>query len=230
MTDDYGKGTRQNRFSKKRKNTKALTILYILGVVLLVLLVAMIFFGGNDEATPDDQTMNNEEGNVNEEENQVIFERDLSEDAEKDNEASNEEGIRVEETEEEESQSSENNEETDTNGAETYEVEATDENVKRAYEGNWQPVGTEQEGPHTTNYDNGSIDRQEMSRAVEAATGIPVKEQTTWWAGRAGDQAVEITVSPKSNEGEIYRVHLAWVDQQGWQPTLVEELIEKDIE
>ncbi|SER73166.1 Protein of unknown function [Gracilibacillus ureilyticus] len=244
MADDYGKKSRSNRFSKKRKNTKALTILYIAGIVLLVVLIAIIFFGGNDEETPEtngDMDMNEETdtNDQNEQESQVIFEDEPDEEESAEDEASVEregsetdetienDGPQIEEAEEEEAEAEEEESENNSN-VETYEVEPADDNVRKAYEGNWEPVGTEQEGPHTPEYDNGSVDRQEMAKAVEVATGIPAENQITWWAGRGGDQKVELTVSPETNEQETYRVHLVWVDGQGWQPTLVEELIEND--
>ncbi|KAB8127297.1 DUF1510 family protein [Gracilibacillus oryzae] len=246
MADQYGNITRSNRFSKKRKSTKTLTILYISGFILLVVLIAVLLLGGNDEeaaGTNDQQTENegSEGNNPNSPENQVILEDDENDESDANSDSTTEEPLVVEvPDEEDENQSSDHDEESNQNGeqneqneqannnnnAETYDVEPAGENVKKAYEGNWQPVGTEQEGPHVTEYDDGSVDRKEMSRAVEVATGIPAGQQITWWAGRAGEDAVEVTVSPDSDESQVYRVHLVWVEEQGWQPTLVEELIE----
>src|SRR5690625_7127254 len=66
---------------------------------------------------------------------------------------------------------------------ETEEIESTDDNVIEAYTGKWQPNGTIQEGPHTTNYDDGSQDRIEIKQAVMSATGLG-EDLTEHWIGK----------------------------------------------
>lgn len=48
-----------------------------------------------------------------------------------------------------------------------------------------------------------------------------------WWIENGGDQKVIATVSDTA-ETEVFRVFLSWVDNEGWQPTKVEILIEND--
>lgn len=193
--------------------------LAVIGTVLLITIISLFIFGNNDDS---DKVA---ESNENEEEMPSEVEEDKPTDVE-DNE-NVEDSIVIEVIEDEEPL--EENEATESDAEPTISnVESEDTNVREAYEGNWQPVGTEQTGPHTIQYNEGSIDRKEMALAVEYATQVPVEEQITWWVGRAGDQQVQATISPNSNQAEIYRVHLQWIDNQGWQPTLVEELIEND--
>src|SRR5699024_6278062 len=52
------------------------------------------------------------------------------------------------------------------------EIESSDSNVIKAYEGDWDPIGTKQEGPHTTTYDDGSDDRIEIREAVLMVTDL----------------------------------------------------------
>lgn len=58
-------------------------------------------------------------------------------------------------------------------------------------------------------------------------TGIPEDNMIEWWVGNGGDQKVVATVSDRE-ETETYRVYLSWVDNEGWQPTKLETLVEND--
>ncbi len=107
------------------------------------------------------------------------------------------------------------------------EVESEDPNVLKAYIGNWAPLGTEQVGPHTTTFTNGSRDRIEIKEAVVQVTELDPDDMVEWRVENGGDQKVIATVSD-SNESEIYRVYLSWVDEQGWQVTKVETLEKND--
>src|SRR5699024_5666585 len=117
-------------------------------------------------------------------------------------------------------------EEASNDDVKTKSVESDDDNVAEAFTGNWKPIGTEQSGPHTVNYDDGSQDRKEMEEAVTVATGI--EDMTVWWLSRAGDQKVEATISNNRDQSEVYRVNIEWVDEKGWKPTKVEMLKEND--
>lgn len=222
---DVNKQSRSNKFEKRRKNTKKISILMIIASILILFLLILWFFGGEDKdtTTPDN--------NSNEHENLEI-EEDLNDD--------NQDEINTENNGETEDQSSENAEndvnveDTEINEnenaaeedieVETEQVDSSDDNVIEAYTGSWQPIGTVQEGPHTTVYDTGSQDRIEIKQAVMSATGLG-EDLTEHWVGNGGDQKVVATVSGHS---EIYRVYLSWVDQQGWQVTQVERLKEVD--
>ncbi|UOQ47355.1 DUF1510 family protein [Gracilibacillus caseinilyticus] len=228
MSDEFGKITRKNRFEKKRTNTKAITWLTAIGGVLAVLIITLVMVGGGNQVEP---TASGENSADNEPDNHELDNQsDESTDMSPDEEASEEELAVVEDEEsqnqkdanEESDEEASSNEET-----ETQQVESNDSNVSEAYEGNWQPVDSEQTEPAMT-FEKGSVDWQEMKKAVEVATGIPVGEQVVWYLGRAGNQQAEATVSPTSNQDQTYRVSLKWAEGQGWQPTLVEELMEND--
>src|SRR5699024_11189719 len=103
------------------------------------------------------------------------------------------------------------------------EVDPTDNNVSKAYTGNWKPVGTIQDGPHTTNYNNGSIDRKEIKEAVSIATGVDENQMIEHWIGNGGDQKVIATIQDQT-DSVFYRVYLEWIDEEGWKPTKVEQL------
>lgn len=104
-------------------------------------------------------------------------------------------------------------------------IESTDENVIEAFVGNWPPIGTSQEEPHTTKYEEDSQDRIEIRQAVLNVTRINKDNLTEHWIGNGGEQKVIATVEDNAS-GDIYRIYLSWIENEGWQPTLVELLKE----
>lgn len=211
---DSGRKSRLNKFEKRRKNTKLISILVIAaGVLLVVLLGFWLFGGGNEEQDEQEKQENNEAGSD-------FLEIEESEDDPAD-ENEGEEGT-------EEENGSDSSEEENEDPIQTEPAEPSDDNVAEAYTGNWPPVGTEQEGPHTTNFEDGSQDRIEIREAVLMATGLTADDYLELWIGNGGDQKVEATVA-NSDQSEIYRVYLSWIDGEGWQPTKVEVLIENDL-
>lgn len=225
---DNDKNSRLDKFEKRRKNTKNISILLIIGGILIIILLGIWLFGGGnneenanqpDEAS-EDIVINEDNENSNTEEN----------DSNADNENSDTDSENTEETEDDsnnDQKSDEENNEDNNENVETEEVEPSDDNVSKAYTGNWEPIGTEQEGPHTTTYEEGTADRQELKQAASVATGIAENDMIEWWYENGGDQKVIATVSNNA-QTEIYRVYLSWIDEKGWQPTKVEELIEND--
>ncbi|WP_077327126.1 YrrS family protein [Virgibacillus siamensis] len=198
--------SRLNKYDKRRKNTKSLTIFTILGSVLLVVFIGLLVFGGGDEQQTADEHSPNQSNENNGNHNDANSDR---------------------QQEKNDEQSAESNKEKESDDVKTEKAEPSDDNVVKAYTGNWPPVGTEQTGPHTTNYDEGSQDRSEMRKAVTAATDLNSDQLIMWWISRAGDQKVVITVSD-ANETQTYRVYMSWVDNEGWKPTKVEELKKND--
>src|SRR5699024_7360365 len=93
-------------------------------------------------------------------------------------------------------------------------VDPTGENVIEAYTADWPPSGTVQEGPHTTNYSDGSQDRIEIKRAVSYVTRIPENDMIEWRVENGGDQKVVATVS-NNEQTDYYRVYLDWIDGEG---------------
>ncbi|WP_186576486.1 YrrS family protein [Aquibacillus kalidii] len=211
MSDDYNSYTRVNRFEKKRKNTKAISILGSIGGVLVIVLIGFFIFGGNEEDQAKSVGTNDKSNNQED----VTTEEDTTEPSL--GEANVEQGDQA---------SIEVNEDIESEGLET--VPSSDDNVVKAYKKDWQPVGTEQQGEHVVSFEPESQDWQEMMRAVRVATNLTPDDMIQWWVTRGNDdQSVVATVSNNA-ETEIYRVYVSWADGQGWKPTLVEELKEND--
>lgn len=230
---DSDKDSRVNKFEKRRQNTKLMTILMIVGVLLLIVLLAIWIFGGKDKDTSESdpgsnttETDNNgnegstdrpdDENNTSDNDNNLTNNDDLNDNNQADNEAENEE------------------DENDTENAKNEDVDikevessSDDENVESTYTGNWQPIGTEQSEPHETQFDKSSVDWGEMEEAIRLATGLEEGDMVTWFIGNDGPEKAIGTVTSK-DESETYRVYISWITDEGWKPTQVEVLKEND--
>lgn len=214
MNNNDDNDSRINKFEKRRKTTKSITILLLLGSVLIIVLLFMWIFGGNDKESNDPEGASSE------------IQRDENDSGDKKGEEDTGELDDEDELDKEEDKSKDEDEDKDEDEVKTEQVEPSDDNVTEAYTGDWKAIGTEQSGPHTTNYDEGSQDRIEMEKAIQSATGL--SDMTPLWIGNGGDQKVVATVS-SPDQLDIYRVYLSWIDGEGWKPTKVEELKESDV-
>lgn len=200
------KRSRSNKYEKRRRNNKAISILLIVAIVLTVLLIFVLLFGGSDKS--EDKV-----------EDKPVGQLTFTEDNKNDDEATDEV-----DTEQEDKELNEDDDDNhDNSEIKVTEIDSTDANVIEAYTGNWEALGTEQTGPHTTSYTKGSPDRVEISEAVLFVTGLNANDYVEHWIGNGGDQKVIATVS-NTEQTEIYRVYLTWIDEKGWQPTQVEKL------
>ena len=86
-----------------------------------------------------------------------------------------------------------------------------------------QPIGTSQTGPHTSSYEEGSVDWNEKLKAIRLATGLD--ENMTVWkiVNGGGPQKSVAEVSPNKQPNEKYTVNLEWVDEKGWMATSVQK-------
>ncbi|RDW19266.1 hypothetical protein CWR48_09485 [Oceanobacillus arenosus] len=218
---DMDKNTRLNKFDKRRKTTKSITILLIVGAVLIVVILAFWLFGGGSNKS--DNTVEE----PLEESSQIIINDDSKSNDESKNSNTKEDKDATNEESDSPTIDDEEDTEIDNEKVKTEPAEPSDNNVEEAYAGDWKPVGTEQTGPHTTTYDEGTADREEMKQAVSVATGLATTDMIEWWYENGGDQKVIATVSDNAQTA-TYRVFLSWNDGEGWQPTKVEKLIEND--
>lgn len=205
MSENNQKPTRQD-LHRNHKRNNLLVILGIIAAAFLGLVLLYNVFYGNDEE-PSVAA-----GNQTNSKSMIITESDDS----------GKTSSSAEKSSEKDANSSEEKSKADT---ETEEVPSTDDNVSTAYTGDWEPIGTTQTGEHVTDYSDGSADRSEIKQAIAAVTGISTDNMIEWWIGNAGDQQVTATVSDTQKE-TIARVQLNWINGEGWQVKLVEELNE----
>lgn len=207
------KNYRVDKFDKRRKNTKSLTIFSILGSVLLVVFIALLVVDEDNSENMSGESGTNHSASDYRNNNGGKNGLDSK---------NNSKG-----SDDRQSSESDGKKENDDDEMEKNKVKPSDDNVIKAYTSNWQPIGTKQTGSHTINYNEGSQDRIEMRKAVSVATNLNNERLIMWWIESNGKQKVVITASD-ANETKTYRVYMSWVKTKGWKPTKVEELKKND--
>ncbi|ALV21248.1 MAG: YrrS family protein [Carnobacterium sp.] len=198
------KPTRANKFEKNRKIARIITLIISVTLILMLVIFGAWLLGGNNSAS--NESMKELSSSMN-----MTTSSTEKPEMESESSLASESSASEEETKEE------------SEAVETEETTPSDDNVLSAVTGDWKPIGTQQEGEHATNYDTGSQDRNEIKQAAAYATGLDASDMIEWRIENDGDQKVLATVSD-SNQTETYRIYLSWVDNQGWQPTKVEQL------
>lgn len=194
--------SRFEKQNKKRKTNFILNIFIIIVFALIVIIGSQLLFGDRKE-----ETQSNNETN----QTQSVTTADSVTEKEREQEQTEEEQeANAEETSLEEV--------TVTEGEPNSNIEKVIEN------NNWEPIGTEQTGEHSATYEKGSVDWNEMVRAISYATGLSEEEFTLWRLENNGSpQDAKGTIENKKT-GERLVVYITWVDQKGWKPTKVEVL------
>jgi|SRR5699024_3438927 len=213
---------RMDKFEKRRKNTRTLNILLFVGAGLVLLLILLFLFTKSDSDDQQNANKDNEPNIENENANGNLSNGDLDTNGDINHNNNSEE----ENNNNSPNNESENNEEE--NEKEEGKIEnipSNDGNVISAFTKNWNPIGTEQEEPHTMVFEKDSQDWLEMEEAMKLATELD--ELIIWWLGNDGDQKAVGTVT-SNDQSETYRVYLSWIENEGWQPTKVEVLLVND--
>ncbi|WP_431798746.1 YrrS family protein [Halobacillus andaensis] len=219
MKKDHTTSTRTNRFEKRNRTKKLMAALGAAAVILVLVYIGLFTFTGG--TGPESENTATE--SANEEENK---ENDSNQESE-DNNNDNSQELEVKENEEEKDSEEEesSNDEEDSSEEDRQVEESSDENVDRVITEDWEPIGTEQDtsGDHTTTYQQGSQDWEEVIKAARVATGLNSEEIIEWRVENAGDGQVHAVISNQSQD-PVYRVLIDWVDGEGYRPIQVEEL------
>ncbi|MBO0996484.1 DUF1510 family protein [Bacillus sp. SD075] len=232
-------GSRFNQRDQKRKVNKIYNIAITIVSILIVIVAVTIFLSDDGteskKATTEpkqiaetnkgkevDKPAGKEEETDSEKEDAVGDSEATEEDAEKeDSKAAEEDG---------EEQAEDDADSEKAGDAELVEVEGSgDGNVAATYtsEG-WKPVGTEQSGEHTTSFEKGSVDWNEMSKAIASGAGIDEGSMKLWWLQNGGSPTTAIGTVSEGDNPKTFRVYIEWVDGSGWKPAKVEELKTND--
>lgn len=102
-------------------------------------------------------------------------------------------------------------------------IESTDENVIQAWTNDaWQPYQTAQTGPHTSAFDKDALDYQEKIALLYQDTGFTEDTSIIWSVKNQSGNTVAVfsTIDQK----EMYRLTMQWVENEGWQTILIEQL------
>ncbi|MGG0413081.1 YrrS family protein [Peribacillus simplex] len=231
-------GSRFNQRDQKRKVNKIYNIAITIVSILIVIVAVTIFLSDDgtetkkattepkqiadtDQGKVVDKPAGKEEETDSEKEDAVGDSEATEEEAEDDSKA----------TEEDAEEKAEDGADPEKAGdAELEEVESSgDGNVAATYtsEG-WKPVGTEQSGEHTTSFEKGSVDWNEMSKAIASGAGIDEGSMKLWWLQNGGSPNTAIGTVSEGDNPKTFRVYIEWVDGSGWKPVKVEELKTND--
>ncbi|WP_307269866.1 YrrS family protein [Peribacillus sp. V2I11] len=232
-------GSRFNQRDQKRKVNKIYNIAIAIVSILIVIVAVTIFLSDDgteskkattepkqiaetDKGKEVDKPAGKEEEMDSEKEDAVGDSEATEEDAEKEDSKA---------TDEDAEEKAEDDADPEKAGdAELVEVEGSgDGNVAATYtsEG-WKPVGTEQSGEHTTSFEKGSVDWNEMSKAIASGAGIDEGSMKLWWLQNGGSPTTAIGTVSEGDNPKTFRVYIEWVDGSGWKPVKVEELKTND--
>ncbi|MGW8424595.1 YrrS family protein [Peribacillus simplex] len=232
-------GSRFNQRDQKRKVNKIYNIAITIVSILIVIVAVTIFLSDDGTetkkaTTEPKQIADTDSGKVADKPAGKEEETDSEkEDAVGDSEATEEDAVEEDSkaTEEDAEEKAEDGADSEKAGdAELVEVEGSgDGNVAATYtsEG-WKPVGTEQSGDHTTSFEKGSVDWNEMSKAIASGAGIDEGSMKLWWLQNGGSPSTAIGTVSEGDNPKTYRVYIEWVDGSGWKPVKVEELKTND--
>lgn len=215
--------SRVKKYKKRRSVMRSIMIFSFIGVVLLFGLILMFLFTNAEDPNTSNNPSDVEEASAddNQSEQEISTSDDLTEESINDDSEDEQTDDSVDPDDETEGEQEQTDQSTDNESADVNVVTSDDPNVIEALEGEWQPVGTTQEEPHTVKFDQESIDWQEMVTAIESVVNID--DLLIHWLGNGGEQKAIATVS-NPDHSEIYRVFLSWVPHEGWQPTRLEQL------
>lgn len=194
-------GQRYQTRVKKRKTNRIYNILLSVVVILIVILSYSLFHTDSvqDEQQVDDSantTEQTEENNQEEDKDEVVVTKDESSVSENDN-LSDQKVI----------------------------VPSDDNDVIEAYiNPAWEPQETTQSEPHVAIYKKSSTDWEEMTAALAYATDLSEEDFYIYRLGNDGDENRAVGTIVTNDKQYKYRVHIEWVENEGWKPVLVEEL------
>jgi len=205
--------SRSNRPKKPNRMNKILNALIGLVVVLIVITAGIIFFG-------DDES---EQANSKNETEETASELEDTENVEEPETTSDE--IGSEEIASEDESTEESTESTTEEDGSVTTLPSEDEVVSESIDNSaWEPIGTSQTGEHTSVYTEGHIDWDEKVKALAYATGLSSDNMIVWRIENGGGPQKSIGVVSSNDKEEKYRVHLQWIDQEGWKPEKLETL------
>ncbi|WP_051254689.1 YrrS family protein [Halobacillus kuroshimensis] len=222
MADKHTSESRTGRFEKKRQWTKRLPWLAGAAGVFAVLLISLMLFNGNDQTgqaqNPEEEQQEDTAKDETQEEQEKEAEKEPEEEADPDKTSVSLEGFEeLEPIKEEEGLQIE---------------ESDDPNVESVVTKDWPVIPTEMDtnGSHSISYNEGTQDYKELQEAARSAVNLSEDNIIYWWIGNdGGPQKAVVTVSDKNKTGYL-RVHVQWVDNEGYKPVKLEVLKEKVVE
>lgn len=225
---------------KKKKNRSNSILNIMIGLVfalILIIGVSMLFSGGDDQAqdpeavTISPETEDQTSGSEGSENGDAGIEEEPEEDAEpSDEELAAAEKAKEEQAKKEAEEAKKAEEEKEKEGSVTKGGTITREDSndpiveETVINTSWEPVGTKQKGDHVSVYQKDSVDWNEKVNAVSYATGLDANNMYVMMIKNGGGPQKSIATVQSKDESQKYRVHMEWVDGEGWKPVKMDVL------
>lgn len=217
-----------SRLKKKNRSNSILNMMIGLVFTLILITGAFIFLDNGEDSAAEPEKVEiatDTEQQTSEEEDST------TEDAAKEQEKADAEADAKEETEaeaesaEKENKPEETEEGTVTVGGKITREESNDPIVEETViNTSWEPVGTSQSGNHVSVYQKGSVDWNEKIKALSYATGLNESDMYIMMIKNGGGPQQSIGVVQSKDQSQKYRVHLEWIDSEGWKPVKMDVL------
>lgn len=204
---------------KKKKNRSNGILNIMIGLVfalILIIGVSMLFNGGDDQAQKPEVTVstetNEQTSGQDGEDGSVSAEEESEEEKEAAKKAAEEKAKKEKE-------------ESAIKGGTITREDSNDPIVEETViNTSWEPIGTKQKGDHVSVYQKDSTDWNEKVNAVSYATGLDVNNMYIMMIKNGGGPQKSIATVQSKDESEKYRVHMEWVDGEGWKPVKMDVL------
>ncbi|MEC5235932.1 YrrS family protein [Bacillus mycoides] len=85
----------------------------------------------------------------------------------------------------------------------------------------WKPIGTEQGAKPAMKFKEGTVDWNEMKKAISYAVDVPEGQLIFDFIGNNGENKAYGNVRDKQSNKK-YKVDIDWVENQGWKPVSVQ--------
>ncbi|PES81258.1 FMN-dependent NADH-azoreductase [Bacillus cereus] len=109
-----------------------------------------------------------------------------------------------------------------TNGNENKEGEKTISQEKGSQtNSSWKAIGTEQGAKPAMKFKEGTVDWNEMKKAISYAVDVPESQLIFDFIGNNGENKAYGNVRDKQSNKK-YKVDIDWVENQGWKPVSVQ--------
>ncbi|RNF40986.1 YrrS family protein [Planococcus salinus] len=211
-----------SRLNKRNRNRSNSILNMMIGLVFTLILItgAFIFLDGDEEEAHEPESVqiaSGSEGQTNMKDNGA------DEGAASQNDAEPQESEPQDDSSEEQTGSDESGEAT-VGGTITRE-ESNDPIVEETViNTSWEPIGTSQSGEHVSVYQKDSVDWQEKVSALSYATGLAEDDMYVMMIQNGGGPQKSIGTVTSKDQSKKYRVHLEWVDGEGWKPMKMDVL------
>ena len=225
-----------SRLDKKNRSNSILNLMIGLVFALILITGAFIFLDNGDESAQEPESVKIEtdtEQQTSGEESNTEQVAEGTDDAEAEAKAKEEADKAAEEEkakEEKEAKEKAEKEKADEEGKVTVGGKITREDSndpvveESVINTSWEPVGTKQSGKHVSVYEKGSVDWNEKIDAISYATGLGQDNMYVMMIKNGGGPQKSIGVVQSKDKSQKYRVHLEFLEGEGWKPVKMDVL------